>query len=354
MKTKSILLIVCLTVLAACNGADRQQAGGAPTVRVDQARATRDGNALQFPGRVTSAQEVNASFKVAGTLQRVCVDEGDHVRAGQLLAELDPADYRVQLDATEAEYAQVKAEAERVMGLYEDGGTTASFYDKARYGLQQMEAKLQNHRNQLAYTRIYAPMDGYVQKRYMDAGETVGAGMPVVSVMSVKRLEVEVNLPAATYMQRERMEQFECSMDVLPHQTMPLQLVGIRPGANANQLYTMRLALKDELSHQMAPGMSVWVTIHMADSTGRCVSLPATALVREDKQTYIYRYNAERRTVVRTPVRVKTLRTDGSAWVEGDVREGDGVVTVGARHLTDGQEVRLLERESETNVGGML
>lgn len=353
MKTNSILLIVCLMALASCHRTDRQQANDVPTVRVEPAKPTRGGNTLQFPGRVTSAQEVNSSFKVAGTLKRVCVDEGDHVKAGQLLAELDPADYQVQLKATEAEYAQVKAEAGRVMGLYEDGGTTASLYDKARYGLEQMEAKLQNHRNQLAYTRIYAPMEGYVQKRYMDAGETVGAGMPVLSVLSVKRLEVEVNLPAATYMQRDHMERFECSMEVLPHHIMPLQLVGIRPGANANQLYTMRLALKEEPG-QVAPGMSAWVTIHMSDSTGHCVSVPATALVQDGKKAYIYRYNKEHGTVACTPVEVKALRTDGSAWVEGQVDEGDGVVTVGARHLTDGQEVRLLEQESETNVGGML
>ena len=60
-------------------------------------------NRLQFPGKVKAAQDVNLAFRVSGTIQRICVEEGSAVREGQLLAELDPSDYQVQLNATEAE-----------------------------------------------------------------------------------------------------------------------------------------------------------------------------------------------------------------------------------------------------------
>ena len=99
----------------------------------------------------------------------------------------------MQLSATEAEYAQIKADAERVMGLYQDGGTTASNYDKARYGLQQIEAKLQNHRNQLAYARRVAPFSGPVQKRYVMGGENVSAGLPIMKILSDNALEMDNN-----------------------------------------------------------------------------------------------------------------------------------------------------------------
>lgn len=75
---------------------------------------------------------------------------------GQLLAELDPTDYQVQLDATEAEYKQIKAEAERVMALYKENGLLPA-NDKAVYGLKQITAKYQHHKDQLGYTRLYAP-----------------------------------------------------------------------------------------------------------------------------------------------------------------------------------------------------
>ena len=172
------ILPALLPLFVSCNHKTEQKADEEAVVRIDTVRAPEGAVELQYPGHVVAATEANVSFKVAGTLKRVLVSEGDYVKAGQLIAEIDPVDYKVQLSATEAEYAQIKADAERVMGLYQDGGTTASNYDKARYGLQQIEAKLQNHRNQLAYTRLVAPFSGRVQKRYFMGGENVSAGLP--------------------------------------------------------------------------------------------------------------------------------------------------------------------------------
>ena len=102
-----------------------------------------------FPGRVLADEEVNLAFKVGGTLIRVYVEDGSEVKKGQLVAEIDPRDYQVQFDATQAVYLSVKSEAERVMALYADSVGTANTYDKVRYGLQQMSAKYENARNQI-------------------------------------------------------------------------------------------------------------------------------------------------------------------------------------------------------------
>ena len=85
----------------------------------------------------------------------------------------------IHIYATEAEYQQIKAEAERVMALYKDNGTTPNANDKAVYGLKQITAKYKHHKDQLAYTRLYAPFNGYVQKRLFEAHETIGAGIDV-------------------------------------------------------------------------------------------------------------------------------------------------------------------------------
>ena len=146
-----------------------------------------------------AAQDISTAFRVSGTIQKIHVEDGACVRTGQLLAELDPADYQVQLDATAAEYEQIKAEAERVMALYKENGTTPNANDKAVYGLKQITAKYQHHKDQLAYTRLYAPFDGFVQKHLFETHETVGAGMPVISMISAGIPEVEINLPAAEY-----------------------------------------------------------------------------------------------------------------------------------------------------------
>ena len=121
MNTKSWLLIVSMMLMVACHKGGNAQVANIPMVKIDTVGTTTGESTLQFPGKVVASQQVNASFRVAGTLKRVCVEEGSRVKAGQLLAEMDATDYKVQLEATEAEYAQVKAEAELKVVWY-DGG----------------------------------------------------------------------------------------------------------------------------------------------------------------------------------------------------------------------------------------
>lgn len=353
LKFYLCILPALLPVLASCNSSSRQTADEEAVVRIDTVTIPLGAVELQYPGRVVASTEANVSFKVAGTLKRVLVDEGDYVKAGQLLAEIDPVDYQVQLSATEAEYAQIKADADRVMGLYQDGGTTASNYDKARYGLRQIEAKLRNHRNQLSYTRLTAPFSGRVQKRYFSGGENVSAGLPIIKMLSENGLEVEVNLPAASYLDRQDFGSYSCTFDVLPGVHVPLTLIGTLPEANANQLYTMRLALPKQ-SSRVAPGMSAWVSITMNDSISTASCVPATALLEQDGKSYVFAFTPSTGKVSRVAVGVQTLHTDGTADVHGGVRPGDLVVSTGVHHLKDGQKVRPMAPVSKTNVGGLL
>ena len=161
MKGVFYLLTACMavSVLCSCNGKKEAQED---VQYVMTATAKGGGNESQqtYPARTRSMEETNVAFRVSGTIERVFVKEGDYVRKGQLIATMDARDYRVQLEATQAEYAQIKADAERVFELYKEQATTASNYDKARYGLSQITQKLQHHKNQLADTRLYAPING--------------------------------------------------------------------------------------------------------------------------------------------------------------------------------------------------
>ena len=118
MRRLDFLLTGFLAVLLTSCGQRVQNTDSKPAVKIDTVLSADRQIALQFPGRVKAAQDISLSFRVSGTIQYMHVNDGAYVRKGQLLAELDPTDYQIQLDATEAEYQSVKAEAERVMALY--------------------------------------------------------------------------------------------------------------------------------------------------------------------------------------------------------------------------------------------
>lgn len=354
---KSLLTILAagllLLGLSSCGGNKKPAEKKIATVRIDTVQVADADAALQFPGKVVAAEDVNVSFKVAGTIQRILVKEGDHVAAGQLLAEMDAADYKVQLAAVEAEYANVKAEAERVMGLYADGATTASNNDKARYGLQQMEQKLAHARHQVEYCRIYAPFSGTVQHKYFEGRETVAAGMPVMSVIGGGVPEILVNLPAASYLNRQNFVAYSATFDVLPGQTIPLDFVSVLGKANTSQLYAMRLRLRDA-NADIAPGMSAWVTIHYGNAETGLVRIPTTSVIEDGGKSYAFVFDPKSHAVQRRMVSIQKLHTDGTADVMSDMQPGQLVVSSGAHFVKDGEKVNPLDRISSTNVGGLL
>ncbi|MDL2255930.1 efflux RND transporter periplasmic adaptor subunit [Parabacteroides sp. OttesenSCG-928-G06] len=216
-----------------------------------------ESKSVTFPGKVVAASDINLAFRISGPIAKVYVDAGRYVKKGQVLAEIDPRDYVVQLSATEAEYERIKSEAERVIALYEKGSIAPNDYDKAVYGLNQITAKREAHKNALADTKLCVPCDGYIQKRLFEPGETVSAGLPVLSMISAGTDEVEINIPSSDYIRRDQFDNFYCTVDIYQGETFPLELVGITQKANMNQLYTMRLRLTGKGKNKPGPGMSI-------------------------------------------------------------------------------------------------
>ena len=335
-----ILTSISLYSLLSCsNGA--KDTREYQTVKTDTVVSAGGQTSLQYPGKVKAAQDISLAFRVSGTIQKIYVKDGARVQAGQLLAELDPTDYQVQLDATEAEYKQIKAEAERVMALYKDNGTTPNANDKAVYGLKQITAKYRHHKDQLGYTRLYAPFSGYIQKRLF--------------MISNSAPEVEINLPAAEYIRREQFDRYRCTFDIYPEQTYELKLISVTPKANANQLYTMRLQLITDNRPVPSPGMNTMVTILCNNDSSRNLSVPGSAVLQKDGKTCVFVYNPSDSKVHSREVTLVRLLSNGRSIIASDgLQPGDQVVSAGIHHIKDGETVTPLPAASDTNIGGLL
>jgi len=166
IRNIAVYFAVVSVLFSACSKRGNVGADAVRTVKTDTVVVYNAVRQSLFPGKIYAATEVGLSFRIAGPVAEISVKEGDYVRRGQTLARLDPRDYEIQLSATEAEYKQIKAEADRVIALHSSGSVTDNDCDKAVYGLKQITAKYEAHKNALADTRLVAPFDGYIQKRY--------------------------------------------------------------------------------------------------------------------------------------------------------------------------------------------
>ena len=356
MKTLPFLIVALLTsgIITSC-GEQTKDKNKIKTVKTDTVRTEGSQTLLQYPGKVKAAEDVSLAFRVSGTIRKIYVQDGQAVKTGQLLAELDPTDYQIQLDATEAQYKQVKSEAERVIALYNDGGTTPVAYDKAVYGLKQITALYEHHKDELSYTKLYAPFCGFVQKHLFESHETVGAGMPVLQLVGQGTPEVEINLPAAEYIRREQFDNYQCTFDIYPGKVYPLKLIGITHKANSNQLYTMRLRLETEGLPVPSAGMNTMVSILLNDGESNELMVSSNALLQENGRSCVFVYHPETGTVQSEEVSILRLTGDGHSIIASpSLKPGNIVVTAGVHSIRNGEKVKPMPPVSETNVGGLM
>jgi RND family efflux transporter MFP subunit len=307
-----------------------------------------------FPGVIRENAAVNLGFKTAGQILHIHVREGQRVQQGDLIAELDTADYRLQLEATQAQYEQVKAEAERIEELYRRKSVSGNDYEKAMSGKKMLEVKLQADRNKMDYTRLTAPFAGYIQSVHFKPSEMIDAGMSLVTLIDVRRMIVEINIPASLFVEKDSFLRFDCRADVLPGKVFPLELIGVNPKADNLQLYKVQLQLDPRHDNRLAAGMNVRVSIAYSTGSLRSWSLPFNAVFHEGGKSYIWVVDAATDRVQRREVTVQGIDGKGGIAVQADIAGDDRIVTAGVKSLSEHQQVRVLPPTSETNVGGLL
>lgn len=354
MRTINIIAALLSSLLLCACMQSRTKTEILRSVKTDTVRVYGATPVSTFPGKVKASADVNLSFKVVGRIAKMHAGEGDFVRKGQTLADMDDRDYKVQLDATEAEYHRIKAEADRVIELYRLGSVTPNDYDKAVYGLKQISAKYEAHRNALADTKLTAPFDGYVQQRFHGAGETIGAGMPVLSMLEATAPEVEINIPSSEFIRRGEFAGFTCTVDIYLEKVYSLVLCGIAQKANLNQLYTVRLKMKKEETPLPAPGMTTMVKIQYKAVPSTLLSVLYTAVFEREATSHVWIYNPENHTISAREVKIAELLNNGTVVISEGLHAGEIVVTAGVHALKEGEKVKLLPPVSPTNTGNLL
>ncbi|HZZ83807.1 MAG TPA: efflux RND transporter periplasmic adaptor subunit [Anaeromyxobacteraceae bacterium] len=177
-------------------------AGAAPGRAAEPARAPRrvklvasgrEGGGRFVAGSLAAERRATLATRVAAQVRAVLVEEGQRVRAGQVVARLDDADLRGQLRAAESSLAAARAQQGRIQKLHAERAATQSELELATSQLAQAEAAVSAARASLGYTELRAPFDGTVQARRVHAGDLVGPGQPLVE-LEAGGLELQVTL----------------------------------------------------------------------------------------------------------------------------------------------------------------
>ena len=171
MLRNLVLAISMLAALSACGGP--QEELPPPPVRPVKLFTVEgsDGAALRrFPGAISASQRAELSFRVNGVLQEILVKEGDQVKKGQVLARLDPTDYRIRVSDRQATFDSTEKNFNRAKELIQVGNISQTDYARVEANFRTSEAALKLAKQELAYTRLQAPFAGTVHAEPFSVG----------------------------------------------------------------------------------------------------------------------------------------------------------------------------------------
>ena len=349
---------VLLLGLSACAG-DAPPAEAPRTVLVVQpGKPGADGvAAAAFAGEVRAMQESTLSFRVGGNLARRLVDAGEHVRQGQVLAELDPGDLSLQANAARAELAAAEADLARTRGdlaryraLLDGQLVSRSAYDAQLAAFRAAEGRANAARaqaavagNQSAYTRLRAPRDGVIASRMAEAGQVVAAGQPIFAMAADSGREVAISLPESRIRDFHTGQPAAVELWSAPGQRLPARIREIAAAADPQtRTYAARVALDADAGAVVELGQSARVYIAEA-AHGSGLRLPLAAVQRgEGGATSVWVVDGNHALRSR-PV---TLGPYGEASVPvlSGVGAQDWVVAGGGHLLREGEIVRPVDR----------
>lgn len=312
-----------------------------------------------FTSVVRSRVEGELAFRTGGKVVERLVDVGDRVKAGQVLARLDPADQQLavkaaadRVQATAVDAQQAASDEARLRRLLADGSVGAADHerqkaraDAATARLDQARRQLDLARNREAHATLVAPSAGVVTTVRFEPGQVVAEGQPVITWAKEGEHEVMVDLPE-DWVGRARSVAASAAPWHDPQARLRLVLRELSPQAQAQgRTYRARYAAAPEARAQVSAlplGSTVQLTLSAPPSGPATAVLPVSAVVKGSGSEGVWVLDTKGSGLVFTPVKVVAI-DEASVRVTG-LAAGLRVVSVGAQKLDAGLVVRAIER----------
>lgn len=312
-------------------------------------------------GSITAANTAVVRAKVSGELKAIRFTEGKPVRAGEVIAQIDPRPFEIavaqaqaQLARDQAQLANARLDLTRYQDLVAKDAAPKQQLDTQEALVQQLagtvqadQSALDNARLQLSYTQVLAPISGLAGLKQADLGNVVNPADPngLLSIAQMQPAAVVFAVPEAQLpLIRQRLQAGQPLPVQAWDRAQKVRLAEGRVASTDNAIDpttgTIKLkALFPNADNALFPNQFVNVRLQL-DTVHQTLSVPTAALQRGAPGTFVYAVADDSTVMLR---RVTVTTTDGDrAAVQGDLKAGDRVVVDGADRLRDGAKVEVI------------
>ena len=342
MRTIPVLLITLLAV--SCG----RRASAPEAVRPVKVTTAAGAGLIDkdFAGMSTPDDAVNLAFKLAGQVLDVPVSQGQSVKKGELLAELDPRDVELQVSATRSAFEEARSQQQRMQRLLEHEAVSRQEAEAASTRYAQAKSTYENTLDLLKDTRLRAPFAGVVERKYVDNFERVQAGQSILRLVNPVTTTVQFTLPEnGLELLRDTATRFRVEFDNYRGRTFDARLKDYAITSSDASGFPVSLTLTnpDPARYRISPGMSCTITMQSPDPVPDAVSLPVSAIYAPAQGgTYVWVVGSDDH-VTRREVQPGELFGRDRVVIDSGIEPGERVVTAGVYQLREGEQVRILK-----------
>jgi membrane fusion protein (multidrug efflux system) len=355
MKMKLVILVFTLLTLTACGGSDDAggregggrtpgMSGGAPSaavpIQVEAVPRRPISQYLETNGTLEAENEIDIVARTSGPVTEINAEEGSLIRAGQLIARIDPREARNQVAISRVARDEAKLAFDRAKSSWDEGLVSQEAYDTALSKLSSADAQLETAEIQFAYTEITTPFDALVVTRDIKLAQYVTPGTTLFRISDFTPLLCRVEVPEKDFPRISIGQPAHIRVEAYPEDSFSAEVARLRPTVDA-ATGTFTVTLEVEGQGKLRPGMFASVYLQ-TDTHADAIVIPRDALVLDSLGDTVFVKSGD--VAKRREVRLG-LRSENSVEVLEGLAEGDLLIVVGQDGLADGTPVSVIGDE---------
>jgi multidrug efflux system membrane fusion protein len=293
-------------------------------------------------GLISTENESKLSFKVGGIISRIYVKEGEDVNKGQLLASLDLTEIDAQVSQAKNNLEKTKRDLERGQRLLKDSAATLEQIQNLQTSFDVADENFRIAFFNRQFSTIHANTSGKVIKKFVNEGELINGGMPVLTINSAASKDwiVRIGLPDVDWVRVKKGDKAKIYTDAYPNDYFDGDLNVINEGADpVNGLYQAEVRVKPG-NKKLASGLFAKVEI-IPSGKRKLQSVPIESIVEgQGKKAFVFIVKPDKKSVQKLAVTVAYLENQ-SAYILAGLANVNEVVTAGSAFLTENSVIKI-------------
>ncbi len=304
-------------------------------IQADTIRQSSFDVATPFLGAFAPNREVSISTETSGKVIAVGIQEGSHVGAGSLVAQLDNGVLVAQLHSAQANLTQAKSTLNR----YEQAqaGVTQLQIDNARTTILTDQAQIEQLSKQINQYTIHVPFAGVITKRNFDVGAVVSPGSTLATLIDISVLKLEISVPERNITHFKKGMAIDVKTDVYPDAVFKGTVNLVSSAADAAHNYTVKILVPNNTQSPLRAGMYAKVIIGNAPIENT-ITIPRSALIGSTEKPQVY--VVENGTVKLRDIQIGAGNESSIQVIKG-LQMKEVIATGGLVNLSDGTKVEV-------------